>query len=142
MADVTMSAARLNRLAPSRWATWPVVGYLIVVTQLPFVATIYFSVHSWNLLYPARPFRFVGLSNFTFIISDPIFQTAIENTAIFTAAPAVLTMLIGLGLALLVNRLTFGRGLAYSLLFSPFLIMETVTPIIWKTMILNPIYEL
>ncbi len=142
MADVTMSAKRLNRLGPSRWATLPAVGYLAVVTQLPLVATIYFSVHSWNLLYPARPFRFVGLGNFTFILTDPIFRTAIENTAIFTVVPAVLTMLIGLGLALLVDKLWFGRGLAYSLLFSPFLIMETVNPIIWKTMILNPIYGL
>lgn len=137
-----MSAARLGRLAPSRWATWPAVGYLIVVTQLPLLATLYFSVHSWNLLYPARPVRFVGLSNFTFIVTDPIFRTAIENTVIFTVIPAILTMLIGLGLALLVNRLEYGRGLAYSLLFAPFLIMETVNPIIWKTMILNPIYGL
>jgi sorbitol/mannitol transport system permease protein len=142
MAEPTMSAARLGRLAPSRWATWPAVAYLIVVTQLPLLATLYFSVHSWNLLYPARPVRFVGLSNFTFIVTDPIFRTAIENTVIFTVVPAILTMLIGLGLALLVNRLEYGRGLAYSLLFAPFLIMETVNPIIWKTMILNPIYGL
>ena len=137
-----MSAARLGRLAPSRWATLPAVSYLIIVTQLPFLATIYFSLYSWNMLYPNRPMRFVGLRNFVYIVTDPLFRTAIENTVIFTVVPAVLTMLIGLGLALLVNRLTFGRGLAYSLLFAPFLVMETVNPIIWKTMILNPVYGL
>ena len=121
-------SARVGRLAPSRWATWPAVSYLIVVTQLPLLATLYFSVHSWNLLYPARPVRFVGLNNFIFIVSDAVFRTAIENTVIFTVVPAILTMLIGLGLALLVNRLDYGRGLAYSLLFAPFLIMETVNP--------------
>lgn len=142
MADATMSGARLGRLAPSQWATLPAVSYLIVVTQLPLLATLYFSVHSWNLIYPARPVRFVGLSNFAYIVSDPIFRTAIANTVIFTVVPALLTTVIGLGLALLVNRLEYGRGLAYSLLFAPFLIMETVNPIIWKTMILNPIYGL
>jgi sorbitol/mannitol transport system permease protein len=130
------------RLAPSRWATVPAVTYLIVATQVPLIATLYFSLHSWNLLYPARPRRFVGLDNFAFILGDSTFRTAIGNTVIFTIVPAVLTTLIGLGLALLVNRLRWGRGLAYSLLFAPFLIMEAVSPIIWKTMILNPIYGL
>jgi len=118
------------------------VTYLIVTTQIPLVATLYLSLHSWNLLYPARPLRFVGWANYTFVFSDPVFRMAIGNTVLFTVSVAIATTLIGLGLALLVNRLTFGRGLAYSLLFAPFLIMETVSPIIWKNMILNPIYGL
>jgi sorbitol/mannitol transport system permease protein len=136
------SAGPSARLAPGRWATVPAVAYLIVVTQAPLLATLYFSVHAWNLLYPARPMRFVGLANFAFVATDSTFRIAIWNTIVFTVAPAILTTLIGLGLALLVNHLRFGRGLAYSLLFAPFLIMETVSPIIWKTMILNPVYGL
>lgn len=135
-------AARGGRLAPSRWATWPAVIYLIAVTQVPLLATLYFSLHGWNLLYPNRPRRFVGIDNFSFILNDPTFKTAIWNTLVFTIVPALLTAVIGLGLALLVNRMRWGRGLAYSLLFAPFLIMETVNPVIWKTMILNPIYGL
>lgn len=131
-----------GRLSPSRWATLPAVTYLIVTTQVPLIATLYFSLHAWNLMYPARPRRFVGLDNFAFILGDPNFLSAIGTTVIFTVVPAVLTTLIGLGLALLVNRLRWGRGLAYSLLFAPFLIMEAVNPIIWKTMILNPVYGL
>jgi sorbitol/mannitol transport system permease protein len=135
-------APQAGRLAPSRWATVPAVTYLVVVTQVPLLATLYFSLHSWNLLYPTRPMRFVGLANFAFIVSDPTFRIAIWNSVVFTLVPAVLSTLIGFGLALLVNRLRYGRELAYSLLFAPFLIMETVSPIIWKTMILNPIYGL
>lgn len=135
-------ATQPGRLAPSRWATAPAVTYLVVVTQVPLLATLYFSLHSWNLLYPTRPMRFVGLANFAFIVSDPTFRIAIWNSVVFTLVPAVLSTLIGFGLALLVNRLRYGRELAYSLLFAPFLIMETVSPIIWKTMILNPIYGL
>lgn len=142
MAAATPEAARSGRLAPSRWATWPAVAYLIITTQVPLLATVYFSLHSWNLLYPARPVRFVGLSNFAYIFSDAVFRTAIWNTVFYTVTAAVLTTLIGLGLALLVNQLRFGRGLAYSMLFTPFLVMETVNPIIWKNMILNPIYGL
>jgi sorbitol/mannitol transport system permease protein len=136
------SAPRKGRLAPSRWATVPAVTYLVIVTQVPLLATLYFSLHSWNLLYPARPMRFVGAANFTFVVTDPTFRIAIWNSVVFTVVPAILSTLIGLGLALLVNRMRFGREFAYSLLFAPFLIMETVSPIIWKTMILNPIYGL
>jgi sorbitol/mannitol transport system permease protein len=136
------TAVRRDRLAPSRWATRPAVVYLIVTTQIPFVATLYFSLHSWNLLYPARPVRYVGLANYSHVFADRVFQIAIENTVLFTVLSALLSTLIGLGLALLVNRLSFGRGLAYSLLFAPFLIMETVNPIIWKNMLLNPVYGL
>ncbi|MBU2325983.1 MAG: sugar ABC transporter permease [Alphaproteobacteria bacterium] len=139
---LTMSAARLGRLAPGRWATWPAVSYLIITTQIPLLATLYFSLHSWNLLYPQRAMGFVGFRNYVYIFTDPIFKTAIVNTLIFTIVPAVLTTAIGLGLALLINRLRYGRGLAYSMLFAPFLIMETVNPIIWKNLILNPIYGL
>jgi sorbitol/mannitol transport system permease protein len=131
-----------GRLPALRAATWPALAYLIATTQIPFLFTIYFSMHAWNLLYPMRPFRFVGLRNFVDIGTDPTFRIAIINTAIFTLVPAILTTLIGLGLALLLNALRVGRGLAYSMLFAPFLIMETVNPIIWKNMILNPVYGL
>ena len=131
-----------SRLSPSRWATWPTVVYLLITTQVPLIATAYFSLHSWNLLYPNRPLRFVGIDNFQSVFSNPGFQNAVVNTVLFSAVPALSTALLGLGLALLVNRLSFGRGLAYSLLVAPFLIMETVNPIIWKNMILNPIYGL
>ena len=141
-ASPKMSAARLGRLAPGRWATWPSVIYLLVTTQVPLVATLYFSLHAWNLMYPQRPFRFVGFENYTYVLTDPVFRTAIGNTVLFTVLSAIITTAIGLGLALLVNNLRYGRGFAYSLLFAPFLIMETVNPIIWKNLILNPIYGL
>ncbi|MGU7771541.1 carbohydrate ABC transporter permease [Burkholderia sp. MR1-5-21] len=141
-AEASGRAVRPSRLAPTRWATIPAISYLIIVTQVPLIATLYFSFHSWNLLYPARPVRFVGLANFAFVLSDSVFRTAIVNTVLFSVVPATLTTVVGLGLALLLNQLRWGRGGAYSLMFAPFLIMETVNPIIWKTMILNPIYGL
>lgn len=135
-------AADSSRLEPSSWFTLPAVIYLLVTTQIPLLATLYFSLHSWNLLYPARPVRFVGIQNFVSLAMDDNFRLAGLNTILFTLVPVAGTLCVGLGFALLVNALTFGRGLAYVLLFTPFLIMETVTPIIWKNMILNPIYGL
>lgn len=115
-------------------------GYLVVVTQIPFLLTIWLSLQSWNLQYPQRGIHFVGLANFANLLGDAGFRESIGNTVLFTLAPAVLTGGIGLGLALLLNRMRFGRNIAYGLLLLPFLVMETVSPIIWKTMILSPLY--
>ncbi len=116
------------------------VGYLVVVTQLPFLATVWLSLQAWNLQYPARGVRFVGLANYVDLLGDEGFRESILNSVIFTVIPAVLTGSIGLALALLLNRMRLGRGLAYGLLLMPFLVMETVSPIIWKTLILSPLY--
>ena len=148
MTELAISAApapALQRPTTDGWvrrATWPAVAYLILMTQAPFVVTLYLSTQSWNLLYPARGIRFVGLKNYGQLLADPVFKMALINTATFTATAVIATAVLGLGLALLLNRMTVGRGLAYMLLLAPFLVMETVSPIIWKNMILNPIYGL
>ncbi|MBX6322114.1 MAG: sugar ABC transporter permease [Rhodospirillaceae bacterium] len=131
-----------RRPLPARWATWPAVGYLVLVTQVPFAVTLYLSAHSWNLLYPARGVRFVGLRNYADLLGDVVFRTAVLNTVVFTVVTVAATTLFGLGLALLLDRAGFGRRLAHLLLLAPFLVMETVSPIIWKNMLLNPVYGL
>jgi sorbitol/mannitol transport system permease protein len=84
----------------------------------------------------------VGAQNFVDLIEDPVSKTALINTPLFTAVSVIATTLIGLALALLLDRMTQGRGLVYAMLLAPFLVMETVAPIIWKNMILNPVYGL
>ncbi len=131
---------RTVRIEPSRWMTLPMVAYLVVVTQVPFLLTVWLSFQSWNLMRPERGVHFVGFANFVGLIEDGGFREAIINSVIFTVLPALLTGGIGLGLALLLNRMRLGRELAYGLLLMPFLVMETVSPIIWKTMMLSPLY--
>lgn len=135
-------AGARRRPASDRWMTWPAVIYLLLMTQAPFVVTVYLSMHSWNLLYPMKGVRFVGLANYGSLLTDAAFRMAAANTAVFTVTTVVATALFGLGLALLLDRMTAGRGLAYALLLAPFLLMETVVPIIWKNMIFHPIYGL
>lgn len=131
-----------RRLAPGTVAIAPSIIYLVLVTQLPFVVTLYLSLHQWNLLHPERGVSFVGLANYLSLATDPVFRIAVLNTVVFTIEAVVTTTLIGLGLALLLYRISFLRGLLYILLLSPFLVMETVAPLLWKTYLLNPVYGL
>jgi sorbitol/mannitol transport system permease protein len=135
-------AAPRRRVALGTLTTAPAVVYLIILTQLPFVVTLYLSLHRWNLLHPDRGISFVGLQNYIELVRDPVFRVALVNTVVFTVVAVIATTLLGLGIALLLFRTAFLRGLLYVLLLSPFLLMETVAPLIWKTYLLNPVYGL
>jgi sorbitol/mannitol transport system permease protein len=118
----------------------PAIVFLFLVTQLPFLLTIYYSLRSWNLLRPDLGQEWVGLENYESLFSDGTLLAAMWNTLIFTGAVVVLSLLLGLGFALLVNRPFPGRGIVRTLLITPMLIMPVVGALVWKNMMLHPVY--
>jgi sorbitol/mannitol transport system permease protein len=121
----------------------PALIYLVVMTQVPFLLTLYYSFHSWNLMQPLLGIRFVGLANYAqIVLHDPIFRTVVVNTVVLTGSLLVLTILLGLVLALLLTRSFPGRAVVRTLLITPFLIMPTVSAVMWKNMLMNPVYGL
>jgi sorbitol/mannitol transport system permease protein len=119
----------------------PALVFTIVVTQLPFVATLVISTFQWNILKPGDR-HFVGLSNFKFVFTDDRLRTAVLNTIVLTASVVLISVLLGLGLALLLDRRFLGRGLARTLLIAPFLVMPVAAALLWKHAIYNPDYGL
>ncbi|GLW47097.1 sugar ABC transporter permease [Streptomyces sp. NBRC 14336] len=119
----------------------PALVFTIVVTQLPFVATIVISTFQWNVLKPGER-HFVGLDNFTFVFTDERLRTAVLNTIVLTASVVILSVLLGLALAMLLDRKFVGRGLARTLLIAPFLVMPVAAALLWKHAIYNPDYGL
>lgn len=119
----------------------PALIYMIVVTQVPFLATIWYSFRSWNLLIPGSN-HFTGLKSYREAFADPTFLTAVVNTVELTASAVVIAMFVGGGLAVLLNRKFFGRGVVRTLLITPFLVMPVAGALLWKTTIYDPIYGL
>jgi sorbitol/mannitol transport system permease protein len=117
----------------------PALTFMVIVTQLPFVLTVWYSLQSWNLLHPGTK-HYVGLRNYRTIFSDHIFRTAVVNTVIFTVAPVILSIVIGTGIALLLDRRVFGRGFLRTLIVSPFLVMPAAAALVWKFTILDPVF--
>jgi sorbitol/mannitol transport system permease protein len=117
----------------------PALIFAIIVTQLPFLLTLWYSLQSWNLVRPGSK-QFVGLSNYVDILSDSTFRTAALNTVIITAGCVVISLLLGLGFALLLDREFFGRGVVRTLLITPFLIMPVASALLWKYMMFDPVY--
>jgi len=128
----------MTRLLP-RTLMAPAVAVLLCWMLAPLLMTIYFSLVDYNLTRPGSH-PFAGLSNYLHFITSPDFLAALRNTLLFLAAVAAVTVIGGILLALLVNEPFFGRGLVRVLLISPFFVMPTVNALLWKHMMMNPVY--
>ena len=117
----------------------PAVGSLFLWMIVPLAMTIYFSVIRYNLMEPGAH-AFVGLENFRYFITDPSFATAIGNTLLLLGSVIAITVVLGILIALLVNEPFPGQGIVRVLLISPFFVMPTVNALLWKHMMMNPIY--
>ena len=119
----------------------PALVYVIVVTQIPFLMTVYYSFFSWNLLKPGS-FRFTGLDNYAALLTDERVRTAVLNTVVLTVCVIGISVVLGLAVATLLNSEVFGKGLMRTLMIAPFLIMPTAGALIWKDTLLNPLFGL
>ncbi len=119
----------------------PALIFTIIVTQLPFVATLVISTLHWNVLRPGEQ-SFAGLSNYATVFTDERLRVAVWNTIVLTVSIVVVSVLIGLVLALLLDRTFPGRGFVRTILIAPFLVMPVAAALIWKHAIYNPSYGL
>ena len=117
----------------------PALIFTIVVTQVPFLFTLYFSTQSWNLVRPGSR-EFVGLSNYADVFQDSQFRQVALNTAILIVGTVLIAALIGLGLALLLDRKFRGRGVVRTLLITPFLVTPVAGALLWKTTMFDPVF--
>jgi sorbitol/mannitol transport system permease protein len=117
----------------------PAVATLLLWMIVPLGMTIYFSLIRYNLMQPDQT-GFVGLMNYEFFLSNPAFTDAVMNTLLLLGSVVIITVVLGLALALLINDPFPGQGLVRILLISPFFVMPTVNALLWKHMMMNPIY--
>jgi sorbitol/mannitol transport system permease protein len=133
------------RKAPKRWATraplLPALIFLIIVTQLPFVATLVISFLKWNSLDPTNR-GFAGFDNYVNVFTDPKLRSSIVNTIVLTASVVLISLALGLGLALLLDKKFRGRGFVRTMLIAPFLVVPVAAALIWKHVLYNPEYGL
>jgi sorbitol/mannitol transport system permease protein len=117
----------------------PALIFTIVVTQLPFVVTIWYSIHRWDFLKPGS-FKFNGLENYTKPLSDQFFREAALHTVIITVGTVVIASMLGTMLAVLLDKSFFGQGFVRTLLITPFLIMPVAASLIWRHGFLDATY--
>ncbi|MCM3555535.1 sugar ABC transporter permease [Janibacter melonis] len=128
-----------------RWARraplLPALIFTIILTQLPFVVALGISFMNWNSYYPDDR-GFAGVQNFVDIFTDTNARNAVVVTIILTASVVILSLLLGLGIALLLDRPFRGRGFVRTMMITPFLVVPVAAALLWKHALYNPEYGL
>lgn len=106
-----------------------IAGFMIY----PVGTVFYYSLHNF-FLNRAWANGFIGLGNFRQILHDPLFYSSLAVTAKWVFWEVSLQLMIGLAIALLLNRSFKGRGLVRALVFSPWAISGVLTALMWSMM--------
>jgi sorbitol/mannitol transport system permease protein len=119
----------------------PALIFTVVLTQVPFLMSIFYSVTDWKIVPPTKR-KFVGLRNFTRLLSDgdQPFRDAAKITTIMTVSAVLISLILGTLFAILLDRKFRGQGFVRTLLITPFLLMPVVAGLLWKLQMFNSLY--
>jgi sorbitol/mannitol transport system permease protein len=130
---------KLHRPWRTRIPLLPALVFTVVLTQIPFLMNIWYSLTDWTIV-PPLPRQFVGLDNYRALPDDQFFRDAARVTVVMTVSSVLISLVLGTLLAVLIDRKFFGRGITRTLLITPFLIMPVVAGLIWKNQMLSSLY--
>jgi sorbitol/mannitol transport system permease protein len=119
----------------------PALIFTIIVTQLPFVVTLIISFMEWNAYYPDEV-GFTGVDNYVRVLTDVTTLEAIITTIELTVVVVLVSLILGLVIALLLDRKFRGRGVVRTMMITPFLIVPVAAALLWKHALYNPEYGL
>lgn len=128
------SAARLM-LAP---AVILLLGWMLV----PLTMTLYFSFKKYLPLRGdsiGNGLDWVGFENYSRFIGSSSFWPSVQATLIIVGSVLVITVILGVLLALLLDQPMWGQGVVRILVISPFFVMPTVSALVWKNMFMDPV---
>jgi sorbitol/mannitol transport system permease protein len=117
----------------------PALLFTILLTQVPFVLSVWYSLTDWKIV-PPGPRKFVGLDNYDRLLHDHFFGQAIWTSIQLTVFPVIAALVLGTAFALLLDRKFFGRGVVRTLLITPFLLVPVVVGLIWKNQMFHGLY--
>jgi trehalose/maltose transport system permease protein len=135
-------AKQIDLLERQRRLAWylivPAVFVVFMVIGYPLIQVLVYSVLKYKLD-GVTPASFVGLSNYLFILTDPDFWLAVQNTLIFSVCSVTLECVLGLAVALVANSKFKGRSILRVAILIPWAIPTVVSSKIWAWMF-NDIY--
>jgi polyol transport system permease protein len=149
----TTAQPRISRMIPPRVGrdsllsdAWrrrmpllPALFFLILLTQVPFGMSIYYSLTDWTVV-PPGPREFVGLENYRELVRDDFFGDAVVVSIQFMVFPVLAALVLGTAFAILLDRNFFGRGVVRTMLITPFLLVPVVIGLIWKNQMFHGLY--
>ena len=123
------SAARLM-LAPA-------VILLLAWMLVPLTMTLVFSFQR-NLPLRGGFLEWVGFENYVRFVSSSAFWPAVQTTVVIVGGVLLITVVLGVLLALLLDQPMWGQGVVRIMVIAPFFVMPTVTGLVWKNIFMDP----
>ena len=110
----------------------PLVAVMALTSIYPAVYSLNYSLFDWNW---GQRLNFVGLANYVDVLASDRFRTALVNTVVFTVSAVSVELLLGLGLAVAVNRVGRGGGFVRTLLLLPLMVSGIIVSVAWKILL-------
>jgi multiple sugar transport system permease protein len=107
----------------------PVVICLLLLVVYPFAFAVWISFTDRMI---GRPGQFVGLANYAYLFGQPSFRASVRNTVVLVVAVQTLKLVLGLGIALLLNQPIRGRNFWRALVLLPWAMPAFVAYLTWK----------
>ncbi len=139
--DVRPRGASRREAWQRRLPLLPALIYIVIVTQIPFLLTLYYSFQSYFWDIPGGA-HFNGLSNYKTVFTSAGFRNALERSVIMTVTAVIVAMILGVAFALLLDRKFLGRGVVRTLIITPFLVMPAAAALVWAGPMLDPNFGL
>ncbi|WP_435138773.1 carbohydrate ABC transporter permease [Pseudopelagicola sp. nBUS_19] len=128
------SAARIM-MAP---AVVLLLGWMLV----PLVLTLWFSFTKYLPMRGdsiERGLNWVGFANYSRFISSSSFWPSVQTTLVMVGGVLLITVVLGILLAILLDQPIWGQGVVRVLVIAPFFVMPTVSALVWKNMMMDPV---
>ena len=128
-----MNRQFLNRMTPYMFMA-PAAFIMAIALIYPLAYMMYGSLLDWNPAQSIGEAEFIGFKNYVDLFYDPFFRKSFSVTLIFASSVVVLEMIIGVGLALLLDRNIRGMSVLRTLFILPMMIAPVVVGLMWRYM--------
>lgn len=130
--------ANQNSRSVARLMMAPAVVLLLGWMLVPLTMTLWFSFRKYLPL-RGGDMGWVGFDNYVRFVSSSSFWPSVQTTLIFVGSVLVITVFLGILLALLLDQPLWGQGIVRILVISPFFVMPTVSALVWKNFFMDPV---
>ena len=130
--------ATLHSRSAARLMMAPAVFLLLVWMLVPLTMTLYFSFKRYLPLRGGDQ-GWVWFENYARFVTSSAFWPSVQTTLIIVGGVLVITVVLGVLLALLLDQPMWGQGIVRILVIAPFFVMPTVSALVWKNMFMDPV---
>ncbi|MCP4077322.1 MAG: sugar ABC transporter permease [Gammaproteobacteria bacterium] len=128
-----MNYSTINRITPYIFLA-PAVIIMLIALLYPLGYMIYGSFRDWDPSQAIGESTFIGLGNYISLWNDPNFHESLTVTLKFAITVVFIEMIVGVGLALLLDRNLRGMSLLRTMFILPMMIAPVVVGLIWRYM--------